>query len=114
MEDIHERNATYSVFHREIQLVYDRLEKESPSSAAIAIDPNNLEKSVRAMVQLCLPPRYTPDGWNNADDFNSEWTRYVYVFTARFPIESNYHLLTTAQSTFLYEYGGHVMNVEGV
>ena len=64
-----QRKEVYSDFHRGIKLVYDRLEKEGPSSATIAIDPDNPEQSVKAMVQLCLPPHNTPDGWNNDDDF---------------------------------------------
>ena len=88
-----QRKEVYSVFHREIQLVYDTLEKESPSSAAIAIDSNNPEISVRAMVQLCLPPHNTLDGWDNDDDF---------VQLGMDSVRMNFHSSLSVESTIIF------------
>ena len=64
-----QRKEVYSQFDSEIQSMYDRLEKEGSSTALQPIDPEDPGISVRAIVQMCLPPHNKPGLWTDDDDF---------------------------------------------
>ena len=64
-----QRKEVYSVFASEIQSIYEKLDKEGSSTAALPIDPKDLSKSIRAMVQTSLPTHMKTNAWSDDDDF---------------------------------------------
>jgi acyl-CoA synthetase (AMP-forming)/AMP-acid ligase II len=64
-----QRKEVYSVFASEIQSIYEKLDKEGSNTAALPIDPKDLSKSIRAMVQMSLPTHNKPNAWSDDDDF---------------------------------------------
>ncbi|KAL8748078.1 MAG: hypothetical protein Q9190_000106 [Brigantiaea leucoxantha] len=64
-----QRREAYSEFQSEISLVYDEIERTSLGTSASCIDTKNLRKSLREMIQSCLPTHVKPETWDDDDDF---------------------------------------------
>lgn len=60
------RKEVYAIFSPEIQSIYKKLEREG---SAVFFNPETPEKSLRAMVQMCLPAHNKPGTWGDEDDF---------------------------------------------
>lgn len=61
-----QRKEVYVIFGPEIQSVYDKIDREG---LAVPFNPATPEKSLRAMVQMCLPVHNRPGTWGDEDDF---------------------------------------------
>lgn len=60
------RKEVYAIFSQEIQSVYEKIDREG---LAVPFNPSAPEKSLRAMVQMCLPAHNKPGTWGDEDDF---------------------------------------------
>lgn len=61
-----QRKDVYTIFSQEIQSVYENLDREG---LTVPFNPEAPEKSLRAMVQMCLPAHNQPGTWGDEDDF---------------------------------------------
>ena len=64
-----QRKEVYSVFDSDIRSVYDRMQNGIPGISPWSVEPKNLRKSLRELVQSCLPPYIKPEMWEDEDDF---------------------------------------------
>lgn len=64
-----QRKDVYSTFESEIESVYDRMDQSTFSISSPNLDDRNLRRSLREVVQSCLPNRIKPEVWEDDDDF---------------------------------------------
>ena len=64
-----QRSEAYARFEPEIRCAYDALRDTSSFSAVYAFDPKDAARSLRVMVQACLPEHHNGGFWKDEDDF---------------------------------------------
>ncbi|KAL8717980.1 MAG: hypothetical protein Q9225_004839 [Loekoesia sp. 1 TL-2023] len=63
------RQEVYRTFSDELKAAHHRLSATTTAQTESAIDKNNIEESLRSLVELCLQDRIDSTHWKSGDDF---------------------------------------------